>query len=81
MWYWRSRMLKKGWGSWDDPLARATRGLRRPSLDARSWDYPTHPFKSDSSLRLCSWNGASWGEESVLADSGQAGEIPPGLGG
>src|SRR2546422_4935126 len=25
-----SRMLKKGgWGSWDDPRARATRGLRR----------------------------------------------------
>ena len=39
-----NRMLKKGgWGSWDDPRARATRGLRRPSLDARSWDHPTHP--------------------------------------
>ena len=59
MWYWRSRMLKKEWGSWDDPRARATRGLRRPSLDARSWDYPSHPLKSDSSLRPCSWNGAS----------------------
>ena len=40
-----SRVLKKGgWGSWDDPRARATRGLRRPSLDARSWDHPTHPL-------------------------------------
>ncbi len=48
---WLNRMLKKGWGSWDDPRARATRGLRRPSLDARSWDHPSHPFKSDSSLR------------------------------
>ena len=53
MWYWRSRMLKTGWGNWDNPRARATRGLRRPSLDARSWDYPSHPFKSDSSLRPC----------------------------
>jgi hypothetical protein len=41
-----NRMLKKGGrGSWDDPGARATRGLRRPSLDARSWDHPTHPLK------------------------------------
>ena len=31
-------------GSWDDPRARATRGLRRPSLDARSWDHPSHPL-------------------------------------
>ncbi len=29
MWFWRSRMLKKEWGSWDDPRARATRGLGR----------------------------------------------------
>jgi hypothetical protein len=30
MWGSTSRMLKKrGWGSWDDPRARATRGLRR----------------------------------------------------
>src|SRR6266850_2708759 len=56
-----SRMLKKGgWGSWDDPRARATRGLRRPSLDARSWDHPTHPLVSDRSLRPCPRNGASW---------------------
>ena len=32
-------------GSWDDPLARATRGRGLPSLDARSWDHPIHPFK------------------------------------
>ena len=30
-------------GSWDDPYARATRGLRRPSLDAHSEDHPSHP--------------------------------------
>ena len=39
-------------GSRDDPHARATRGLRRPSLDARSWDHPSHPLVSDRSLRL-----------------------------
>jgi len=38
-------MLKKERGGWDDPRARATRGLRRPSLDARSWDHPSHPFR------------------------------------
>jgi hypothetical protein len=27
-----------------NPLARATRGLRRPSLDARSWGSTTPPF-------------------------------------
>ncbi len=31
-------------GIWDDPLARATRGMRMPSLDARSWDHPSHPL-------------------------------------
>src|SRR4029078_12032298 len=55
-----SRMLKEGWGSWDNPRARATRGLGRPSLDARSWDHPSHPLKRDSSLRPCLRNGASW---------------------
>jgi hypothetical protein len=33
-----------GRGDWDDPIARATRGLRRPSLDTRSWDHPSHLF-------------------------------------
>jgi hypothetical protein len=47
-------------GSWDDPCARATRGLRRPSLDARSWEHPSHPLVSNSSLRPCPRNGASW---------------------
>ena len=46
-------MLKKERGSWDDPLARATRGLGRPSLDVRSWDHPSHPLKMDSPLRPC----------------------------
>ena len=68
-------MLKEGRGSWDDPRARATRGLRRPSLDARSWDYPSHPLESDRSLRPCLGQGASQGEEAVLADSGREGEI------
>jgi len=40
-------------GSWDDPPARATRGLRRPSLDARSWDHPSHPLMIGR-LRPCS---------------------------
>lgn len=30
-------------GGWDDPFARATRGLRSPSLDARSWNHLIHP--------------------------------------
>jgi hypothetical protein len=48
-----NRMLKKGGrGSWDDPRARATRGLKRPSLDARSWDHPTHPFKVQLAVAL-----------------------------
>ena len=67
-------MLKKERGGWNDPLARATRGLRRPSLDARSGDHPGHPLKSDSSLRRCMGQGASLSEETVLADSGRAGE-------
>jgi hypothetical protein len=49
-----------GQGSWDDPRARATRGRGLPSLDARSWDHPSHPLLSDSSLRLCLRKGASW---------------------
>jgi len=46
-----------GQGSWDDPRARATRGLRRPSLDARIWDHPIHPLKRDSLLRPCLGQG------------------------
>jgi hypothetical protein len=135
MWDSTSKMLKKGgWGGWDDPRARATRGLRRmrrerpgallarrtrtfrkcsfdarskgqprplPPMkgirnrkalarangtsrrasgwagenDARSWDHPTHPLESDSSLQPCLGQGASLGEEAVLADSGRAGEV------
>ena len=62
-------------GSWDDPYARATRGLRMPSLDARSWDHPSHPLVSDRSLRPCLGQGAFQGEEAVLADSGWEGEV------
>jgi hypothetical protein len=61
MWFWRSRMLKTGRGGWNDPRARATRGLRRPSFDVRSWDRLTHPLVvSDRLLRSCPRNGASW---------------------
>ena len=115
MWYWLSRMLKNGRGGWNDPRARATRGLRRMrgsrqtvllarraptikrwSLDARSeeqsayslwgswgirrssshartWDHPTHPLVIVS-MWPCLGQGASLGEEAVLADSGWAGE-------
>jgi len=48
-----------GQGGWDDPRARATRGRRLPSLDARNWDHPSHPLLSDSSLRPCLGQGAS----------------------
>ena len=76
-----NRMLKNARGGWDDPRARATRGLRRPSLDARSWDHPTHPLVvRDSSLRPCPGQGAPQGEEAVLADSGREGEISAGVG-
>src|ERR1043165_3831935 len=64
-----------GQGSWDDPRARATRGLRRPSLDARSRDHPSHPLKRDSLLRPCLGQGASRGEEAVSVDSGRVGDI------
>ena len=76
-----NRMLKNGRGGWDDSRARATRGLRRPSLDARSWDHPTHPLVvRDNSLWPCPGQGASQGEEAVLADSGRAGEVATGVG-
>ena len=45
-----SRMLKKRNGvAGTIPCARATRGRRLPSLDARSWDHPSHPLVSDRS--------------------------------
>jgi hypothetical protein len=34
-----------GRGSWNDPRARATRGRGLPSLDARSWNHPSHPLE------------------------------------
>ena len=63
-----------------EALARANGASRRASgwageNDARSWDHPSHPVKSDNSLGLCLEPGASQGKESVLADSGQEGEI------
>ena len=75
--FWPSRMLKKGRGSWDDPCARATRGLRRPSLDALSWDHPSHPLKSDSSLRPCWTNFLSILRSSVNLSRADAVEAHP----
>ena len=57
------------WGGWDDPFARATRGLGRPSLDARSWDRPTHPSVNGRSLAV-----ALLGTRRVSARQGWAGE-------
>jgi hypothetical protein len=45
---------------------------------ARSWDHPSHPLVKavgSHSLRPCLGEGASLGEEAVLADSGRAGEV------
>ena len=53
-------MLKNGQGSWDDPRARATRGLRRPSLDSRSWDHPSHLLKVIVPCSLA-WDKARFG--------------------
>jgi hypothetical protein len=118
-------MLKKrGWGSWDDPLARATRGLRRMGrvawssscsrnahdqhvlvrrahsridqatleIEMGNWEdarsgglirailvkHQRAGLEGSYSVARCgpAWgNGASMGEETVLADSGRAGEI------
>ena len=54
--------------------------MRMPSLDARSWDHPSHPLVRGSWLRPCLGHGASLGEEAVLADSGRAGEVAAGAG-
>ena len=56
------------------PLLAQRAASEAPSLDARSWDHPTHPLEIVS-LRPCRGTGASLGEEAVLADSGRAGEI------
>src|SRR5678816_3390333 len=52
-------------------LARANGASRRASgwageNDARSWDHPSHPVKSDNSLGLCLEPGASQGKELSL---------------
>ena len=55
--------------------ARATRGLRRPSLDARSGrSISPIPERGRRELRLLG-QGASGGKEDVLADSGRLGEV------
>ena len=70
----------EGGGKNQKALARANGTPRRASgwageNVARSWDHPSHPLVSDSSLRPCLGQGESQGKESVLADSGRAGEI------
>ena len=53
------------------PLLKMKWGIGK----TRSWDHPSHPLLSDSSLRPCLGQGASLGEEAVLADSGWTGEV------
>src|SRR6185295_20291031 len=60
--------------AWANGTSRRASGWAGEN-DARSWDHPSHPLKRDSSLRPCLGQGASQGEESVLADSGREGEI------
>ena len=49
---------------------------QRAASEGPRWDYPSHPFYSDRSLRPWLRQGAFQGEESALADSGREGEIP-----
>jgi len=55
--------------------------MKQCSVDARSWDHPSHPLLNDSTLRPCLRKGASLGKEAVLADSGRAGEVAARVGG
>jgi len=59
------------------PFARRVRTIRMCSLDARgSGSIQATLLKSSNTLlRPCLGQGASQGEESVLADSGREGEI------
>ena len=45
MWYWPNRVLKKEWGSWDDPRARATRSLEGPRWTPAVGVIPATPLK------------------------------------
>jgi hypothetical protein len=52
--------------------------IRKDSLNARSWDHPSHLLVKAVNgrlLRPCMGQGVSQGKESVLADSGWEGEI------
>ncbi len=60
--------------AWANGTSRRASGWAGESA-VRSWDHPNHPLLSNSSLRPCLGQGASKGEESVLAASGRAGEI------
>jgi len=60
--------------AWANGTSRRASGWAGESV-VRSWDHPSHPLVSASSLQTCLGQGASLGEEAVLADSGRAGEI------
>ena len=40
---------KKCRGGWEDPFARASPTMKLWSMDARSWDHPSHPFEDSCS--------------------------------
>jgi len=70
----RRDMVNRKALAWANGASRRASGWAGEN-DARSWDHPSHPVKSDNSLGLCLEPGASQGKESVLADSGREGEI------
>ena len=63
--------------AWMVPFARRVRTIRMCSLDARGLGpiQATLLKASNKLLRPCLGQGASLGEEAVLADSGRAGEV------
>src|SRR5438034_8885895 len=69
-------MLKKGErGGWDDPRAPRARTIRMCSLDGRSRDHPSYPFRWSSLPAAALREGARpSGQEPVLAGSGREGE-------
>src|SRR5207253_5424300 len=60
-----SRMLKKvGWGSWDDPRARATRGLRRMGRERPG----ALLARRTRTMKLCSFDARSEGQSGCSPD-------------
>ncbi len=39
-------------GSWDDPYAHAPHTMKQYSVEARSWDYSSHPVPCFSSRQV-----------------------------